>query len=87
MRLLGKPRLKAIDSTDKDVCVWISAWVTELCNANWRDEESLFYAFPKAVSSDGVLYTFSVCGKDSLLIKIAVHFDRGIAVINEVVYK
>ena len=87
MRLLGKSRLNALDDIDRDTHVWISAWIAELSNANWRDEESMLDAFPRAMPSEGVLYSFPVCGKNSLLIKIAVHFNRGTAVIKEVVYK
>ncbi|HCM62125.1 MAG TPA: hypothetical protein DIT05_06210 [Morganella sp. (in: Bacteria)] len=87
MRLLGKSRLNVLDYTDKDTNVWISAWVAELSNADWKDEESLLGAFPRVMRSDGVFYTFPICGKDSLLIKIAVYFNRSTAVITEVVYK
>lgn len=87
MRLLGKSRLNALDDTDKDTRVWISAWVAELSNANWKDEESMLDAFPRAMRSEGFFYTFPVCGKNSLLIKTAVYFNRSTAVITEVVYK
>ncbi|MCU6376616.1 type II toxin-antitoxin system HigB family toxin [Morganella morganii] len=87
MRLLGKSRLSALDCSDKDIYVWISAWIAELSNANWKDEKSMLDAFPRAMLSEGAFYAFPVCGKDSLLIKIAVYFNRNTAVITEVVYK
>ncbi len=41
MQLLGKKRLSSLLGQDKTVDVWVSAWVAEVSNANWKTPDEL----------------------------------------------
>ncbi|ENO8975778.1 type II toxin-antitoxin system HigB family toxin [Vibrio parahaemolyticus] len=87
MRLIGKERLGVIRSVDLSIDTWISAWVAELSNANWRSEMELISAFPRAKYIDSQSYIFPVCGNEDMNIKVTFCFNGGIAVIREVITK
>ncbi|EOA3783345.1 type II toxin-antitoxin system HigB family toxin [Vibrio vulnificus] len=87
MRLIGKERLDAIISVDAEIDTWISAWVAELSNANWRSAVELVDAFPRAGLVEGASYAFPVLGNEEINIKVTFNFNAGIAVIREVISK
>lgn len=87
MRLIGKERLGAIRSVDIAIDTWISAWVAELSNANWRSEVELISAFPRVKHVESTSYMFPVFGNDAINIKVTFCFNGGIAVIREVISK
>ncbi|GLR03488.1 hypothetical protein GCM10007906_10750 [Vibrio hyugaensis] len=87
MRLIGLERLGGIISVDSDTNIWVSAWVAEVSNANWRSGIELVDAFPRVKCLDETSYEFPVCGSDNLNIKVTFCFNRGIAVIREVMNK
>lgn len=87
MRLIGKERLGVIRSIDVSIDKWISAWVAELSNANWRSDMELMNAFPRAKCIDGDSYAFPVFGNEEINIKVTFCFNGGIAVIREVISK
>ncbi len=84
MRLIGKERLGVIRSVDVSIDTWISAWIAELSNANWRSEMELIAAFPRAKYIDSNSYAFPVLGNEEINIKVTFCFNGGIAVIREV---
>lgn len=87
MRLIGKERLGVIRSIDMSIDTWISAWVAELSNANWKSDMDLLSAFPRAKYIDDNSYMFPVFGSEDTNIKVTFCFNGGIAVIREVINK
>ncbi|OCH41598.1 type II toxin-antitoxin system HigB family toxin [Aliivibrio fischeri] len=87
MRLIGKERLNVLISVDADIDTWISAWVAELSNANWRSAVELVDAFPRVGFVEGTSYVFPVLGNEEINIKVTFSFNAGIAVIHEVISK
>lgn len=88
MRLVGKDKLSAIRNVNNDIDIWLSAWVAELSNANWRSEADLINAFPRvSLLSQLNSYAFPIFGNDQISIEVTFCFIGGIAVIREVVDK
>ncbi|MBQ4668734.1 MULTISPECIES: type II toxin-antitoxin system HigB family toxin [Aeromonas] len=83
MQLLGKKHLSSLLGQDKTVDVWVSAWVAEVSNANWKTPDELTSAFPRACSCGDCVYLFPVCESGNGL-KLLFSFDKGIALIQEV---
>jgi len=84
MRLIGKERLSPLRGTDKDVDLWISAWIAELSNAIWKCSDDLIRSFPRAQQCTRVVFIFPI-QESGNSIKLLLSFDKGIALIQEVI--
>ena len=82
MRLIGRDRLKDLQSSDEQAKKWLLNWVTEVINAQWKHTSDVSSQFPSMrIGSDGH-FTFPIANcKWAICLLIA--FPQGIALITD----
>lgn len=84
MLLIGKERLGSLLGDDRNIDLWISAWVTEMNTAIWKSTAELKNAYPRAKSCSDTVFIFPIC-ESGYSVKTLFSFEKGIALIQEVV--
>lgn len=85
MQLIGKYHLTCVLGCDEEIDQWISAWVTEVSHASWKEPSAILDAFPRAISVDGTVFLFPICGNKFPQIKLKIKFGLDKAMISEVI--
>lgn len=85
MQLIGKHHLATVLGIDEDTDLWVSAWVTEVSHATWKEPSAIMEAFPRAIPVEQAVFLFPVCGKEFPRIKLKIKFGLDKAMISEVI--
>ncbi|HCP54674.1 MAG: hypothetical protein CMK72_18425 [Pseudomonadaceae bacterium] len=86
MRLLGRDQLLPLKGKSEQIDKWISSWVSEIANANWKSPDELIEQYPSVQKLEEGHFSFCVSSSHHFIgLKIA--FAQGIAIITAPIKK
>ncbi|MCK8688138.1 type II toxin-antitoxin system HigB family toxin [Pseudomonas umsongensis] len=86
MRLLGRDKLLPLKGKSEQIDKWISSWVSEIANANWKSPDELIEQYPNAQKVKEGHFSFCVCSS-RYFIELTIAFAQGIAIITAPIKK
>jgi mRNA-degrading endonuclease HigB of HigAB toxin-antitoxin module len=83
MRLLGRNHLQTISGLNAQTDSWLTAWVYEIVNANWKEPIDLVKQYRSVIQLNNSTYLFQVTAFDGF-VELHISFQQGIALITAI---
>jgi len=82
MRLIGRDRLRDLQSSDEQVKKWLLNWVAEVINAQWKHHSDVVSQFPNIRKGSDGHFIFPI-GNCNWAVCLLIAFPQGIALITD----